>query len=215
MKKLFIMSVFILGAFATKAQVGVGIYGGVNLSNITYNNGSIEDASGSVAGYHFGMVLDLGLAKVLSIQTGLNLSQRGGRKIYSTGNNVYEYAYKPTYIDIPVLLNVKIPLGDFALHLAGGPYFSYGVAGSRDATFNSVTITQKIDWDDIKRTDMGLRLQARLMVGKALFVGAYYDQGLSNIAEDKDYAINNRNQFESFQNRNFGLSVGIMFNQAD
>ena len=184
MIKYIILSLFAVAAINTKAQVNLGIYGGVNVSNISYNNGSIDDASARVAGYHAGLIVDLGLAKVISIQTGLNLSQRGGKELLSTGNNTYSYAYRPMYIDIPVLLNIKIPIGGLAIHLAAGPYFSYGVAGTREATYNNVTISQKIDWNDIKRTDVGLRMQARVFLGTSFFVGAYYDQGLSNISKN-------------------------------
>jgi hypothetical protein len=114
------------------------------------NDFDVSARMGVVAGAY----VDYGLRGVhehLSVQTGLNLAQKGMRIDRSSGENFRELDI--TYLEIPVLAKLAFAGEALRPYLLGGPVFAFKQGSSGTAN------GEAIDPDDeLKGTDLGLAL---------------------------------------------------------
>lgn len=98
-----------------------GIKAGVNFSNVYDEQGQDFVADGK-AGFAAGGFLSIPIGKVIGFQPEVMYSQKGFK---ATGNLLgfgYDYTRTSSFLDIPLLLQVK-PVNGFTL--VAGPQFSY------------------------------------------------------------------------------------------
>jgi len=227
MKKLFILPLAVLAftANSASAQLQFGIKGGVNYSNITISNNGETDDNRGIATWHVGGYIDAPLADVLSLQAGLMVTAKGAKYTWSNSgiSSSLEAKTNPVYLELPVNLVGKIPLGDNIKLFAGaGPYVAMGIAGKNSVSGQlagaSYSRDENIEFsnDDpsnndngysgnLKRYDFGINILAGLEIGH-LTLNANYGHGLVNIRPGSD---NNDN--DKFKNRVLSFSVGILF----
>ena len=190
---------------------GLYIKGGLNLANVsTTSDGSVNSAK-TRASFNAGFVGDIPLANVLSLQIGAEFTGKGSRAQYNSSLYTGTYTFRPYYIEVPVDLVVKLPLGpQCALMLGAGGYGAVGVAGSYDtfiasggASSNS---SQKIQWTNsgdvtagtengsgpgvLRRYDFGANFLAGLEMGPVQLT-AGWDMGITKIASN---ATNNNDE---------------------
>ncbi|MBS1562931.1 MAG: PorT family protein [Bacteroidetes bacterium] len=149
MKTTFCLLAGILMAAGTRAQEsthssssngGFYIKGGLNLANIsTTTSGRIDNAN-MLASFHVGFMGDCPIGDIVAIQPGLLFTGKGAKS--QTGNPGDAYYYKatsnPYYIEIPVNVVIKLPLGDKESHFffGAGPYAAIGIAGKNKTDGN-------------------------------------------------------------------------------
>lgn len=224
-KLLFPLLALLTGTITASAQLQFGIKGGVNYSNITITNSGETDDNRGIATFHVGGYVDAPLAEVLSIQGGLMVSGKGAKYTWSSSgiNSSLEAKTNPIYLELPVNLVGKIPLGDkLKLFVGAGPYAAMGIAGKNSvkgkllgADFSDEDNIEYSNDDpangdngysgNLKRFDFGLNLLAGLEIGH-LTLNANYGHGFTNI---RPGAENNDN--DKFKNRVVSFSVGILF----
>jgi hypothetical protein len=206
---------------------GIYIKGGLNLSNIsTKSDGSIDDAN-TLASFNAGVIADLPLASVLSLQTGLQLSGKGAKANYyfddnNRNDNYVKSKFNPLYLELPVNLVFKFPVADNARFFVGaGPYVAMGLGGKtkteskllgvtstseRDIAFNDDDPTTSGQEDagvnKLRRFDYGLNGVAGVEVNR-FTIGVGYGWGLAKISsiDDDD---NDKNKY-----RVFSVSLGV------
>ncbi len=221
MKKTVIMlcmAFLCLATLPTFAQVKFGVKAGVSTTSVGVDfedkdeEDEAKDALKLRIGYTLGLAAEIGFTDALSLQTGLNLNNKGYRVEGSGDGFSYKENVSVTYLELPINLAFKI--NKFQVH--AGPYIAFGVAGKSKYEYNGGGISEsgdgKIkfknevsdsDWDDLeddeefaRRTDVGLNLGAGYRFGPVL-VTATYSKGFSNIiptyeGEDDDYKLTNK-----------------------
>ena len=207
-----------ISAPAVKANPGgFFIKGGVNFSNIsTQNNGSYNKAN-TLTTFNVGVLADVPLADVVSLQPGVVLTGKGSKASGSFSDVTSTKTFNPLYIEVPVNVVVKLPLGgDSRIFFGAGPYGAVGVGGKWKSTtggYPGVIIENdhKIKFgnsnsDDLKTFDYGLNGLAGVEISR-LMLGVNYGLGLSKIFPNQtDNGANDKNKY-----RVFSINVGVRF----
>lgn len=194
---------------------GFIIKGGVNFSNIsTHNDGTYNDAN-TLTTFNVGVLADVPLVSILSLQPGIVLSGKGAKASGSLLGVSSTTKFNPLYIEVPVNVVVKLPVGTNSRFFIGaGPYGAVGVGGkwknNTDAgVLGSSSSDEKITFgnsngDDLKRFDFGLNGLAGVEVSRFM-VGVNYGLGLSKIFPNQtDNDANNKNKY-----RVFSVNIGV------
>lgn len=157
MKKILLVSTIPLIAFIAQAQISFGAKGGLNLSNFS---GTLTDRK-IKPGFHIGGLVNIPVAKQLSVQPELQYS--------SEGSKLNERIYNLGYINIPVLLKYN--------HTSG----FYGEAGPQIGILTAA----KYDGADVKsglnKTNIGLGFGLGYKMESGFGFGARYTLGFTNI----------------------------------
>lgn len=204
MKKfiLLILPLFIL--LSANAQKSSAILrGGLNLANISITeSGRIDDAK-TLTSFQAGIIGDFNLSDFIALQPGLLVTGKGSKT--QSGDpadaNYFKATSNPIYIEVPLNLVFKAPLGSDTRFFAGaGPYLAVGIAGKNKtegkifgASFSS---EKNIEWSDddpttldydegagfgiLKRFDYGLNGTAGIET-KTIVLSANYGLGLAKL----------------------------------
>jgi len=207
---------------------GIFIRGGLNLANIsTSNDGSVDNAK-TLASFQVGVIADLPVADVFSVQTGLLFTGKGSKtEMYLDDNNHDDNYYKlktnPLYIELPVNAVFKFPVGDDArLFVGAGPYIAMGVGGKVKGESKILGATStyeeniKFNDDDpttsgqedasvskLRRFDYGINALGGIEAGR-LSLGLNYGFGLAKIQSTGDSDENDKNK-----HRVFSITLGV------
>ncbi|MEX6688413.1 porin family protein [Danxiaibacter flavus] len=211
---------------------GIYIKGGYNLANISkYNDGSVDAAKG-LSTFHAGGVVDIPIAPVLSLQPGLLLTGKGAKANYyvdpnNHSDNYVKSSFNPLYLELPVNLLLKFPIGNDARIFAGaGPYAAMGIGGksktevstggvvtstSHDIKFNNDNpLTPEEEgarYDRLKKFDFGINALAGVEFNRFL-VGVNYGWGLEKINSTQTNNTQNGNN----KYRTLSVSLGVRLN---
>ena len=199
---------------------GIYIKGGVNFSNIsTSNDGSYRDGN-MLTTFNAGVVADLPLSPLLSIQPGLVLNGKGAKvsHYYTVGGDVAasdNLKMNPLYLELPVNVVVKLPVTTGTNFFIGaGPYGALGIGGKYKATATvagaSGETTRNIKYgssndDDLRRFDYGVNALAGVEIDRVM-LGVNYGLGLSKIVPNTDDFRNDKNKY-----RVLSVNVGFRF----
>ncbi len=209
----------IFSAAAMAQGVKLGIRGGVNLADLKYE--PQDETSGapnmnSLVSYNAGLVVDIPIVSVLSVQTGVSLSGKGS-KVEWTGNSFnYTETINPWYVEIPANIVFKPQITPGTSIYAGiGPYLGIGVGGK--ARFTGKTPTGNFYSDhnlkfgddsnaDLKRTDVGANILAGFEFRGGLTLGAQYGLSFTNNAPS-----GNNNTAKILRNKVLSFDIGYFF----
>lgn len=203
MNKMRLTAVVLMLALVTavSAQMSIGIKGGVNMSNLVYDD-EVNDKNPKI-GFNIGLAADYEFVPSVALQTGLFFTTKG----YKFDSESLDYTENLMYLQLPVHLAYKVdvmPGTRVVLH--AGPYAAYGVGGSRklDAGELGSMDVDKIFGDgdyQYKPFDAGLGIGVGAEFG-AMLVDLGWDMGLVNISNGDNGSVKNQNAY---------LSVGYKF----
>lgn len=162
----------------SQSSVGLGIEGGLNMSNVTVTP---DINSSSRTGFLVGGFVDMGVSDMVHIRSGLRYVTKG----FSNTVNGNTFNDKLSYLEIPALLEVRFPVNMVKPYLTAGPTLGIRLSASEDAT-NGVQV-QNSDVSNVYTSiDFGLYFGGGMDIHVAsktdLFIGVGYSLGLSNIA---------------------------------
>lgn len=204
---------------------GFILKGGVNRANISIaDNGEVDDAN-TLTSFNVGFALDLPIGTGLSIQPGLLFTGKGTKAEQGkeTDLNYYRATSNPMYIELPVNLVGKIPIGTSTnILLGGGGYAAMGVTGKNKIKGKSIGIGYTSEYDikysnddpttqpeenagfgKLKRFDYGLNAVGGLDFGKVQLT-ANYGYGLVKL----NSGTNNRDN-DNNKHRVLSVSLGL------
>jgi hypothetical protein len=209
---------------ATKPPVTFSIKGGYNAANISvHNDGSVNDSK-ALSTFNAGVGVDIPVASILSVQTGLMLNGQGAKtNTIVDDENYVKTKFNPLYLQLPVSLVAKIPVSSNARFFVGaGPYAEMGIGGKSKTETAVLGVTSstsekiKFDNDDpttdeeegagfnkLKRFDLGINALAGVEVDR-FTIGVNYGLGLTDIHSTQNSSDNNKNKYRTF-------SVGVGF----
>jgi len=149
-------------------ELKFGVKGGINFSNVYDEEGQDFVAEGK-AGFAAGGFLSIPLGKVLGFQPEVMYSQKGFKATGSFLGSNYEYTRTTSFLDIPLLLQIKpAPM----LTLVAGPQFSY-LLETKNSFNGSSTSTQEdaINSDNYKKNIYGFVVGADVNIDKLVLSG--------------------------------------------
>lgn len=181
-----------LMAMATSvwAEPHVGVQAGVGVTNFNAPSGITAD---NIAGFAAGVVVEVPMDDMISIQPELNFMQRGANL---AGNGATNVTSRVNSLELPIFL--KLGFGK-AIRVSGfaGPNFSFALSSSLDVnaggSMGSLTFSQNA-------VDFGAALGGGIDVGP-FFGNIRYMLGLVNV----------NNSGATWNSRGFLAMVGLKF----
>jgi len=164
-------TILMIGAFAvllalpqtSAAGIKFGLKGGANIANV---NGNWNDALGdwkSTVGFCGGIFLELNFGRVLTIQPEVLYTMKGA----DTGDGKLKF----DYLEIPVLLKVRIPTGTIHPFIFAGPAFG----------FNLKALIEGYEISDMPPADYSAVLGGGLQLGRSVHIDVRYTMGLQKL----------------------------------
>lgn len=219
MKQKLTLFILLTGFFVNSfaQQSSVFIKGGFNLANVSVkDDGSIDEAK-ALPSFHVGLQGDVPVIKnLLSIQPGLFFTGKGTKTQSGNTNdaNYYKATSNPLYIEVPVNVVAKLPLGDkdSKFFVGAGPYVAMGIAGKNKAEgrFLGVAFSSENNikfsndnpatsgeegagFNIMRRFDYGLNGTIGFE-GKAALFSVNYGLGLAKLQSGTDSNADNNNK---------------------
>jgi hypothetical protein len=182
MKRL--MTVLLIVAFAglialpkpAAAGVQFGIKAGGNMANVT--GADVHDIAGVLknrVGFVGGIFLAFNLGPVVTIQWEALYTMKGATYEYTDLVDPYTEKLYGDYIEVPLLLKLKIPLPVIQPFVFAGP--SVGFKLSEKHELNGVPLTESL----FKNNDYGAIFGAGLNLGKSFMLDVRYSLGLQKV----------------------------------
>jgi len=217
MKKLFLLILPCFTLLTANAQKSRAILrGGLNLANVSITeNGRIDDAK-TLTSFQVGIIGDINLAEFIALQPGLLVTGKGTKS--QDGNpsdaNYFKATTNPIYLEVPLNLVFKGPIGGDAKFFAGaGPYLAIGIAGKNktEGKFlgTSFSSEKDIEWSDddpttldyeegagfgiMKRFDYGLNGTAGFET-KNIVLSVNYGLGLAKLQSGSNSSEDDKNK---------------------
>lgn len=146
------------------ADVRFGIKAGANVANVNGDFGAALENWQSTLGFCGGIFLELNLGRVLTIQPEVLYTMKGADT--GTGKLTFDY------LEIPILLKLRIPTGSLHPFVFAGPAFGFTLR----ALIDGVKIS------DMPSADYSGVLGAGLQLGRSIHIDARYTMGLQKLA---------------------------------
>lgn len=174
---LTVMSVLNLRTYS-QSSLSLGIEGGLNMSNINVTNVNTTNRTG----FLIGGFADIGASRYVHIQPGLRYVSKG----FSNTVNGITYTDRLSYIEIPALIKVTIPLHEVKPFFVAGPTLGIRLSASEEAT-DGVQVQTADAGNTYETIDFGLFFGAGTDFHVAsnidLFLSGGYSLGLSNVVK--------------------------------
>lgn len=206
MKKMMIFLVgvfFTTGVFA-QGSLGFGLKAGVNFPKYSYGDDNSAYKTSTTTNFHVTGYLDAPLGgRFLSLQPGLSLQGKGAKLDFG---NLGTFTQSTMWLEIPVNLVAKVPVGVGNFFVGAGPYVGFGLSGKNkyDSKWGDVEDEFKFGKNgSLKSTDFGINFLAGFHLGQGLMVHAGYGLGLTDLAPS-----NNSNN-NKLTNQVFSVGLGF------
>ena len=187
MKKYFVVILMaIVVAMPSRAQVRFGLKGGLNLTQMSVSNSSVEDMFKNKAGYFAGPTIKIALPIVgLGIDVAALYDYREAEiEVSNTQNNTVTEKLKQQSIQVPINVRYGVGLGSTAnLFIFAGPQFGFNI-GDKSKTFNALLNDAK-GWT-LKSSNLSANIGIGATVFNKLQITANYNFQLGKTG-DVDY----------------------------
>ncbi len=176
MKRIIVTScLFLALSLTTQAQIfKLGLKGGINYANQTgtdININSTNYKTEAISNYHIGLLAEVKLGKVFSIQPEVLYSTQGAK--YDAIDVAKDFTNDIGYLSIPVMVKINFS-NTFSLEF--GPQASFLLSKKNEVSTNSIKNQEDVDFG----AGGGLSIH----ITKSLFLQGRYVVGLSEISPD-------------------------------
>ena len=211
MKKPFLIvtSLFILGTTQAQTVLTFGPKVGVNLSTLTGKSDFTDKKL--LTGFNTGLVLNISINEIFSVQPELFFSQQGYKISATILDAPATITQTLNYINLPVLAKASFGERNIKGYVNLGPYLGYMVGGHETIDIEGNKESERTNFD--KRTELN-----RLDFGIAAGVGALYRTGHGDVILDVRYnvgltPVSDDVVLEAGRDTNsvLGISVGYLF----
>ena len=162
------------------ADVQFGLKVGGNLANLTGADvDAITDTLKTKVGFVGGVFLALNLGKVVTVQSEILYTMKGASYEYVELDETYSGKLYGDYIEIPLLLKIKFPLGGIQPFVFAGP--SVGFKLGEKITMEGETIELPEGESFFENNDYGAIFGAGLGLGRKLHLDVRYSLGLQKV----------------------------------
>jgi hypothetical protein len=207
MKKL--LSVLVIAALAglvalpqaARADVQFGIKAGANMAKVTGLDAQDPLATmKNKAGFNGGIFLALNLSRVVTVQWEVLYTMKGAT--YVALDDSYTDKLYADYIEVPLLLKLRIPLPGIQPFVFGGPTVGFKLQEKLEENGQEVPMTGAL----LKNNDYGAIFGAGLNFGRNFMFDMRYSLGLQKVISTVQGEIP-----PDFKNGVWSASLGIAF----
>jgi hypothetical protein len=181
MKKYTILTIlFVVCIFCVKAQVTPFIRGGVSFPSFSLDNRDLR--ANSIVGFHGGLgaIIDIPTLS-FEFEPSVQLALRGAK----IKNALSTQSLSLLYIDVPLMVNLPLTIGQTGVFAGVGGMFSYATAGWKSAG-SAKSEKMNLAEDIANRFDFSARVHGGLRVyGHQLSL--FYERGFINLSPSKEY----------------------------
>jgi hypothetical protein len=207
--KFVLLTLFVTVFGLSVFSQSFGVRAGLNMSNfeVKDDTDTYSDDYMFLPGFHAGILAEVPVAGIISVEGGAFFSTRGFRfedEMVLFDDKV-EIKYKTTlyYLVVPITAKATVDVGPVEIFGQLGGYVGAGLSGKYKGEYTSGGLTNEeesdVKWgndeleDDYKQLDFGLTAGAGVQVNK-IRAGIAYDHGLANICpySENNYRCNNR-----------------------
>ena len=226
-KLLIFSAILLMSAMTLQAQVEFGLTGGVNFQNMNGKNfDGNKYENGLLMGFHAGVNVIIPVAPDFYFQPGLLFSVKGSKNdfgfVVTKASTDYTTTTKLSYIEMPLNLLYRPQLGEGHLLLGFGPYIAYGIGGSENSDYGSITYERDVKFQNSVAIDDNLFTHsyyrpfdagANIFFGYELSMGLFIQLNaqLGLLKINPDYYYESTDSQASIRNTGFGLSAGFRF----
>jgi opacity protein-like surface antigen len=186
-------------AMPANAQVRLGVIGGLNLADISYDPGLSPDLS-KFTGFGAGGVVQIRLAENLALQLEPMYLQKGAKLEGSFGDVEFDSSLsynvnvkmKLNYLEVPAMLKLAVGTGATKPYFMAGPVIGFRLSAKQTGSISVSSFNVEIDEDfkdQTKSIDFGFGFGAGVSFpagNNAIFVQGRYALGLTNINDDPE-----------------------------
>ncbi|HOW85634.1 MAG TPA: porin family protein [Candidatus Aminicenantes bacterium] len=152
-------------ALPRPAEAGIkfGLKGGANIANV---NGDFSESLSdwkSTVGFCGGVFLELNFGRIVTIQPEVLYTVKGA----DAGGGKLKF----DYIEIPVLLKIRIPMGSVHPFVFAGPAFGWNLKAAIEG----------YEIDDMPTSDYSAVMGGGLQLGRSIHIDARYTMGLQKL----------------------------------
>lgn len=207
-RKLLIAILLVFVFTGLPAQVTFGPKAGINFSTMTLESSGISMDPKMLGGFHIGLISEIQLTRDLVFQPGVLYSSKGSRYEIDYQQSVFKYTLAPNYIEIPLNAAYYFEPGRIRFSLFAGPYFAFGIGGTRKtgSTISNIKFGSGEN-DDMKAFDIGLNAGAGVIINE-MMISAQYGFSLTDLSSSADYDT-------EMKNRVIGISISFLFGHSD
>lgn len=187
MKKMLVVVCLLMTSYCNAKDFKFGVKTGLNFSNIVG-----EGSDGKVnTRFYLGFFFNKLISEVVSFQPELVISMQGAK--VDTGNSKINYKVNTTYLNIPLLLKMRLGASN-RVHVFAGPQIGFPLKSEEIVDDGSLKKTYDIK-KFVNDVDYSLNLGLSFNVRENLALDLRYNRGLSKVYEfendpapyDKDY----------------------------
>ena len=208
MKRL--VTVLVIAAFAglmalpqpAAAGVQFGIKVGGNMAKVSGDD--LQDVLGTLktkVGFTGGIFLAFNFGKVVTIQSEVLYTMKGSSYEYTDLVDTYTGKLYGDYIEIPLLLKIKIPLPVIQPFVFAGPSVGFKLSEKLVEEGEEVPLDEVL----FKNNDYGAIFGAGFNLGRSFMIDVRYSMGLQKVLADPDFS-----EFD-IKNGVFSATIGIGF----
>ncbi|TDW52521.1 outer membrane protein with beta-barrel domain [Flavobacterium sp. 270] len=177
---LFLTASFgMLHAQDTNVTTEFGVKGGFNMSNLTDNQGDVDD-NNVLYGFNAGVYATLPISDFVAIQPELLFTTKGAKLEYDNAFANGDVKFRLNYIELPLLVRVNVTK-NFNIH-AGG-YASYLVS-SKVTGDGATDVNEDIDTDNFNKFDAGIAAGVGVDFNP-ISIGLRYNYGLTTVGKER------------------------------
>jgi hypothetical protein len=210
-------SVALLAAAAAPAAhaqgIRFGVKAGANLSNLA-GDLTNQDQYNNRWGFHGGIMVNFGIADIVSIQPEVLYSQKGFKyadQNITVLNNTYRNSgnVRYDYLDVPILVRVRAAGAFFEV----GPQYSYlmNASTNREQTLNGNNVSNigsgTTDLSNVRRNEFGYAAGLGFQASNGFMIGVRYNGAFTDFAKNSNYS---NDEFRNARNSTFQGYVGVL-----
>ena len=185
----------------SRADVRFGIKAGGNMAKPTGLDAQDPLATlKNKVGFNGGVFLALNFGSVVTIQWEALYTMKGAT--YVALDDTFTDKLYADYIEVPLLLKLKLPLPVVQPFVFGGPTVGFKLSEKLESNGQEVPLTENL----LKNNDYGAIVGAGLNLGKHLILDVRYSLGLQKVI-----AVFEGEQEPDYKNGVWSASVGIVF----
>lgn len=216
MRKIFTSTVvlLLLTSITYAQNSSYGFHAGTSIGKIVTKEGYVSLTMNNLLSVQVGFVGEFSVGKKISLQSGLNFLQKGGKLSEDITGIGAEYAMRLNAIEIPVyaLYNTRGKKGNF--FIGAGPAVSFTISGNTIVKYEADSEKEKMeigndkDNDDIRAMDFGINVLAGYQFKSGVFIGATHNFGLRNMVPGGGDA-----EMGTAKTSYYGFRIGYMFDK--
>jgi hypothetical protein len=200
---LVVMAFVALLAMPQPAAAGVqfGLKAGGNMARPTGADlDDIADTLKNKVGFVGGIFLAFNFGKVITVQTEVLYTMKGAAYDYVDIDETVAVKLYGDYLEIPLLLKLKIPTPGIQPFVFAGPYVGFKLREKATVMGEDMPIDEAL----FKGNDYGAIFGGGLQLGRSFHIDARYSMGLQKVLESGVEAID-------FKNGVWSATLGFAF----